>query len=128
MNIIIKTKNIRLTESLEKYINDKIGKLARFMHSENTEVFVEVKKETIHHKKGDMFSAQLVLSMDGKKLVVKAHGEDLLKVIIKSKDEMEIEIKKHKTRNIEESRRKIRKSLDRKTITFFEYLYIYLCI
>lgn len=113
MNIIIKTKNFELTDSLEKFINDKVGKLEKFaktLGKSSMEVFVEVEKETNHHRKGDLFIANLQINLPGKNLTARAHGEDLMKAIIEAKDELEIEIKKHKLKTVELPRRKIRKA------------------
>ena len=109
MNIIIKTKNIELTESLEKFVNEKVGKLEKFLHVDSQDVFVEIEKETNHHRKGDVFCAEIIIQMPGTKLTARSHGEDLMKAVMDAKDEMEIEIKKHKTKTIEAPRRKIRK-------------------
>ncbi len=119
MNIIIKTKNIVLTESLEKFINEKIGKLEKFaktLSKSSFDVFVEIQKESQHHKKGDVFVAEVIIDLPGKKMMAKAHGEDLMKAIIESKDEMEREIKKHKTRIIEFPRRRIKKSKEKNQV------------
>ncbi|OGZ65365.1 MAG: ribosomal subunit interface protein [Candidatus Staskawiczbacteria bacterium RIFCSPHIGHO2_02_FULL_43_16] len=114
MKIIIKTKNFELTGFLERFINDKIGKLEKFaktLGKDSMEIFVEVEKETNHHRKGDLFIAHLQIQLPGKNLMAKAHGEDLQKAIIDAKDELEIEIKKHKLKVIELPRRKIRKEM-----------------
>jgi ribosomal subunit interface protein len=57
MEIVIKTKNVELTESLEKFIKNKIGKLDKFFHSD-TEIFIEIEKEAKHHRKGEVFFAE----------------------------------------------------------------------
>lgn len=112
MQIIIKTKNFELTSALEKFIKEKIGKLEKFaktLGKDSMEIFVEVEKETNHHRKGDLFIANLQVQLPGKMLMAKAHGEDLNKSIISAKDEMEIEIKKYKLKKIELPRRKAKK-------------------
>lgn len=116
MNIIIKTKNFELTRFLEEFVNDKVGKLEKFLGSAGgKEVFMELEKETNHHRKGDVFVAHIQIQLPGKILMAKAHGEDLNKAIIDAKNEMEIEIKKYKTKTIETPRRKIRKSMEQET-------------
>lgn len=113
MKILIKTKNFALTAEWEKFINEKIGKLEKFaktLGKSSMDVFVEVEKETNHHRKGDLFRANLQINLPGKSLMAKAHGEDLSRAVIEAKDELEIEIKKHKLKTIEGPRRKIRKS------------------
>ncbi len=110
MQIIIKTKNFELSSALEKFVNDKVQKLEKFSHAQSQELFVELEKETNHHRKGDLFLAIIQLQLPGKMLIARSHGEDLNKAIIDAKDELEIEIKKYKTKTIETPRRKIRKS------------------
>jgi ribosomal subunit interface protein len=109
MNIIIKTRNIELIESLEKFINEKINKLEKFLGTDTQEIFVEIEKENRHHRKGDVFSCQIFISIPGRKLAAKAHGEDLLRSVIDAKDQMEIEIKKHKEKKIDANRRQAKK-------------------
>ena len=113
MKIIIKTKNLELTEYLEALINKKmvsLEKLAKALKESEVEVFVEIEKETKHHRKGDVFAAEAMIELLGKNLVAKAHGEDLLKAITEVKDELEREIKKYKTKKIELPRRQQRKT------------------
>lgn len=111
MNIIIKIKNLELTDPLEKFINNKIGRLKKFLHENNQEIFVEIEKETNHHKKGDIFRAEAIIHLPGKSLMAKSHGENLSGAIIDVKEELEREIRKYKTKTIELPRRKYRKSL-----------------
>ncbi len=110
MNIIIKVKNLELTEYLEKLINQKIEKLEKFLNSPDQEVFVEVEKESNHHKKGDIYCAEIIISLTGKKLIAKAQEADLQKAIMQSREEMEIEIKRYKLKKIELPRREAKKS------------------
>ena len=122
MNIIIKTKNLELTPQLESFINKKIGGLKKFIKTfegnnlpvagrrDLFETFVEVKKETLHHRKGDIFSAEVKLYVPGRSLFAKSHGEDVIKAINDAKDELEREIRKYKTKLIEFPRRRARKS------------------
>lgn len=117
MKIIIKTKNLELTPSLEVYINKKISALEKFsktlqkQENSNTlaEVFVEIEKITKHHRHGEVFKAEAQILLPGKSLVAMSTGEDLLKEIIKVKEKLEQEIKKYKTKHTELKIRKARK-------------------
>ncbi len=121
MNIIIKTKNLELTEQLENFINKKIGALKKFFSAfENHklpiakgrdlfETFVEVEKVSQHHKKGDVFQAEIRLYLPGKSLFAKAHGSDVIKIINEVRDELEGEIRKYKSKVIELPIRKSKK-------------------
>ena len=110
MNIIIKTKNIEPGGYLEKFINEKIGKIGKFLGADNQEIFIEVEKESNHHKKGDIFFTEIIIQMPGKKLVATAKETSAQKAITEAKKEMEMEIKKHKTKMIEAPRREAKKS------------------
>ncbi|MEK6951929.1 MAG: ribosome-associated translation inhibitor RaiA [Nanoarchaeota archaeon] len=117
MNIIIKTKNLEISEQLKNVINHKIGGLKKFLNkfkkdkNVSFDTFVYVGKETTHHKKGDIFETEVKIVLHDKNLVAKSHGESLLKTITKVKKEIEREIRKYKTKIIELPRRKYRKSI-----------------
>ncbi|MEK7124413.1 MAG: ribosome-associated translation inhibitor RaiA [Patescibacteria group bacterium] len=119
MNIIIKTKNIELTPSLEAFINKKIGGLKKFIKAFDShalpvpgerdlfETFVEVEKESTHHKKGQFFAAEARIYLPGRSLFAKAKSDDLMKAIIEARNELEREIRKYKTKLVELPRRKV---------------------
>jgi len=112
VKIIIKTKNLELTASLENLINKKMDGLKKFigiLKGKSAEVFVEVEKETKHHRKGDIFKSEAILQLPGKKLVARAHGEDVAKAIVEVKEELEREIRKYKSKMIEIPRRQAQK-------------------
>ena len=103
MQIIIKSKNIELTAPLEQVINKRMAgleKFARELHKDSTnsevsEVIVEIEK-TKHHRKGDVFAAEGILLMPGKKIVARSHGEDLMKLITEVRDQLDREVKGYK--------------------------------
>src|SRR3989344_1188546 len=117
MNIIIKAKNLEIDEKLKSVINHKIGSLKKFLNKFKTDenvsfdTFVYVGKETLHHKKGDIFKTEVKIVMPRKNLVAKSHGENLLKTITEVKKELEREIRKLKTKIVDLPRRKYRKSI-----------------
>jgi ribosomal subunit interface protein len=121
MQITIKTKNIELTPAIESFINKKIGSLKKFIGSfENHELpitgerglfdaFVEIGKGSNHHRKGDVFKAEVKIYAPGKNLFAECSGEDLLKCISELRDEMESEIRKYKSKIVEFPRRQAKK-------------------
>jgi ribosomal subunit interface protein len=115
MKIIIRTKNLELTDDLQKFVDEKIGGLKKFLSilkegkKTLTETFVELEKETLHHKKGQIFRTEVQIQLPGKKLIAEAKGEDLKKAIVKVKDELQQEIKKYKLKITETIRRSQRK-------------------
>jgi ribosomal subunit interface protein len=120
MKIIITTKNLDLTPDLQSFIEKKIGSIKKFINilKQDTpnglktlaEVFVEVEKETEHHKKGKVFSVKTQVILPGKSLVAWSRADDMFKAIIGAKDELKMEIEKYKFKKIDKNRRQERKS------------------
>lgn len=109
MNIIIKAKNLELTEDLKEFIEEKIGGLKRFTKilqkkdsfkkgKDSGEFFVEIERETNHHKKGNIFRAEARVHLPGKTLVAISERDDLKRAIVEVKDELQQEIKKYKSK------------------------------
>jgi ribosomal subunit interface protein len=113
VNIIIKTKNLELNDRLNSMIKSKIGGLEKFikvLKEDFKEVFVEIEKETKHHNKGDIFKAEAIIHLPRKKLVARSKKDDLIKAIMDVQKELELEIRKYKTKLIETPRRQAKKS------------------
>ena len=112
MNIIIKTKNLELTDPLKLLIHKRIGGLQKFikiLKEDFKEVFIEVERESKHHRKGDIFKSEAIIHLPKRSLVARSHGENMSKVITDVKEELEREIRKYKTKIIELPRRQYRK-------------------
>ena len=121
MQIRIETKNLNLTDSLNSLINERLNGLKKIIASLSqealsiskgktlSEVFVEVERETMHHRKGDIFRAEAIIHLPGKKLVARSHGENVNKVVTAMRDELKREIRKYKAKTIDLPRRKYRK-------------------
>ena len=120
MKIIIKTKNLDLTEGLQNFVEKKIGSVKKHIDilKQDTpdkgktlaEVFVEVEKETQHHKKGKIFLVKTQVILPGKSLEAWYRADDLFKAIVGAKNELKMEIEKYKFKNIDKNRRDQRKS------------------
>ncbi|MBI1866445.1 MAG: HPF/RaiA family ribosome-associated protein [Candidatus Staskawiczbacteria bacterium] len=120
MKIIIKTKNLELTENIQKFVEVKIGGLKRFAQvlqgkdgfkkgKDSRDFFVEIGKETNHHKKGNIFRAEARVHLPGKTLVAISEKNDLKQAIVQVKNELQQEIKKYKLKKTELMIRKQRK-------------------
>jgi len=114
MKIIIKTKNIENSESLNSYIEEKLSGLQKFisvLREEGdvgktlAEVFVEIEKTTKHHRKGEIFMVKAFINMPGRNIVTEVESDDLFKAVIEAKDNLQAEIRKYKTKNIDKNRR-----------------------
>ncbi|KPJ71608.1 hypothetical protein AMJ50_01190 [Parcubacteria bacterium DG_74_3] len=123
MKIIIKTKNIKLTPALNKFIREKIDSLERFIkifYSEEyfnhffgrgkprIEAWVEVGKTTLHHRKGPFFWAECQLKFPKKNLRSTAKAKDLKLAITEVKDELQRELKEYKEKAITLIKRRAR--------------------
>lgn len=126
MKIIIKTKNIDLTEGLQNFVEKKIGSIKKFIDilKQDTpqkgktlaEIFVEVEKETKHHKKGKIFLVKTQIILPGKSLTAWSRADDLFKAIVKVKDELRIEIEKYKFKKADKNLRQRRKTKNKEGI------------
>lgn len=120
MKIITKTKNFELTDGIQIFVDEKLASLKKFINvlkedapekgKSLAELFVELEKETAHHRKGNIFICQLDVRLPGRRLVVKANSDDLNKAIVSARKELEREIKEYKVKKIELSRRLQKKS------------------
>jgi ribosomal subunit interface protein len=120
MKIIISTKNLDLTDSLQNFVEKKIGSLEKFIDvlKKDTpqkgktlaEVFVEVEKETRHHKKGKIFWVRTQIILPGKSLTAGAREDDLYKAVVEAKDELKMKVEKYKVKHMEKGRRERRKT------------------
>jgi len=120
VKIIIKTKNLELTEGLQNFVEKKISSIKKFIDilKEDTpkkgktlaEVFVEVEKETEHHKKGKIFLVKTQIILPGKSLEAWYRADDLFKAVVGAKNELKMEIEKYKFKNIDRNRRQQRKT------------------
>lgn len=119
MKIIIKTKNLEPVEGLQEFVEKKIGSIKKFINilKQDTpgglktlaEIFVEVEKETEHHKKGKIFLVKTRVNLPGKSLTAWSRADDLFKAVNQVKDELKIEIEKYKFKSADKNRRKQRK-------------------
>ncbi len=120
MKIIINAKNLELTQVLKTFIEKKVGSIKKFINilKQDTpeglktlaEVFIEVEKESKHHRKGEIFLVRAQVVLPGKTLAASANADDLFKAIIEAKDELKKEIGKYKFKKIDTIRRKQRKA------------------
>ena len=91
MKIVIKATNIKLTSALHQYIEEKINSLEEFLKI--VEAWVEVGKETRHHRKGPFFRAECQMRLPGKSIRSEARQKDLRLAIDEVKDELQRELK-----------------------------------
>lgn len=102
MNIHIKTKDLDLTEPLKEWVNEKIGGLEKYLEKvqEQGEVLceVEVSRATKHHKKGDVFYAEVILHLPGRRMRAEEQGYDIRVALDKVRDRLQRDIEKYKNK------------------------------
>jgi ribosomal subunit interface protein len=108
MKINIKA-NLDLTASLGTYIDQKLAPLAKlvkkFDETGEAELWLELSRTTRHHKKGgEVFLAVADLRLPRKILRAEEYAEDVRKAIDRTKDTLQLEIEKYKTRFMEPKR------------------------
>jgi len=121
VKITIKATNLKLTPSLQNYIEEKIGSLEKIIpQSEEKgfysevgkpvfETWVEIEKTTRHHQKGKIFRAECQIRLPGKSLRAESSREELHLAIDEVKDELQKEIKKYRGKGISKFKELARK-------------------
>ena len=103
MKIILKNKNVSPDVKTEKYLEKKLESLKKFLKNFNQELLLveaELGKVTGRQRKGDIFRAEINLSVGGGKIFrVESEQSDLYSAIDEVRDDLEREIKKFKTKN-----------------------------
>ena len=99
MKIDIEATDFELTESLRDYIEEKIGKLGKFLKSfdeGSVSARVEVGRVSKHHKSGDVYRAEANVRFPGGLIRAEHVGDDVRVAINKVKDKLKREIKERK--------------------------------
>ncbi|MEK7538981.1 MAG: ribosome-associated translation inhibitor RaiA [Patescibacteria group bacterium] len=102
MKINIKATNIELTDALSSYVNEKIRSTEKFMvPHENEDIFVqaELGKLTNHHRSGDMYRAEVNLTVRGKYFRAESEKGDLYAAIDDLRDELVRELNSNKKKD-----------------------------
>ena len=91
MNITIKATNVEITEKVNQYLTKKLSTIQKFLHEEAI-VSVELARTTNHHKKGDVFKAEIRISKEkmakGKNPYAVSESTDIFSAIDMVKDEI----------------------------------------
>lgn len=121
MKITIKTKNVKLTQNLQKYINEKINSLEKFsrIFQQKQKYFfkkeklgmvvrIEIGKETLHHKKGNIFLVGCQMKLLGKIVRAEVVSKNLRQAVNEVKDILQKELKQYKEKLTSKNLRKAR--------------------
>jgi ribosomal subunit interface protein len=100
MKILIKFTNLDSTPAIKKYAETKVGSVAKFLKRIDEEgaikAQVELARRSFHHKKGDVFKAEVNLHLPGKMLRAVERDWDIRVAIDKMKAKLQAEVKKYK--------------------------------
>jgi ribosomal subunit interface protein len=107
MRVNIRTREIDLTESIKAYAEKKMLSLLKY-YPNITMVDVELAKSGKHHRKGDVFTAKVNVSVPGKVYRVEETELILYKAIDKAKDDIKRALRRYKGKK--EVRNHVRKS------------------
>lgn len=79
-----------LTPAISEYVDSKIGALSKFVASEGESVIadVEVGKTTSHHKAGDIFRAEVNITLPNRLVREVVESESLYSAIDSVKDKL----------------------------------------
>lgn len=103
MKILIKTKNLDLTDSIRQYINDKVGGLDKFIrrYEEKGHILaeVEIARPSHHHKKGNIYYAEINMQLPNRLLRAQDEDFDVRVAVNKVRDKIQREIRKYKDQN-----------------------------
>ena len=115
MNIQIKAKNIELTPTLKDFVEKKIGSLEKYFNLlqkkddpslvSMIEAVIEVGKTTLHHRKGEIFRAEALISFHSNKLRAGKSADDLEKAIDAVRDDLQRQITTFKEKLLDKSRK-----------------------
>lgn len=109
MKIIIKATALDLTPALKVYLEQKLGAigklLRRFEKEGETELRVEIARNTRHHRHGPVFMAEANLRLPGKMLRATENHIDARAAIDRIENKLKLEVEKYKTKVIERPRR-----------------------
>lgn len=89
MRTITQITGIKPTKAIESYVTKKLASLDRLVkHDESAVARAEVGLSNRHHKKGDIYFAEVNVRVKGKQFRSVEQGEDLYAAIDAMKDEI----------------------------------------
>ncbi len=102
---------------VEEYVGKKIAflekLLSHYAEDTNEALFeVEVGKTTEHHRKGDVYRAEINFTAGGVRLRAVATTDDLYVALDEAKDEMQREMRRYKEKQIAKDRRPARRQTE----------------
>lgn len=92
-----KGKNIDISDTIRSYVENKIGVVSKLTEKfEPCDLRVEVGKNSKHHKKGEVFLAELTLSIPGTVLRSEVRKDELYAAIDVSINDLRRQVSRYK--------------------------------
>jgi ribosomal subunit interface protein len=95
MNINIKGTGMELTDAIKSYAIEKMETLGKFFDNIQ-HIDIDVGMRSTHHNKGDIYFAEVNMSIPGRVVRVVKEEADLYKAIEKVKDHLKVELDEEK--------------------------------
>ena len=102
MNVLVKGRNIPVTEALERYATEKVERIARFFDEDRSDSRAEV--ELIHERNRAISEpevAEVTLFINGSVLKASEASEDMYASIDRMSDKLERQVKRYRGRQID---------------------------
>ena len=100
---------MNLTPAFKEYVRKKINALSRFLRrfDRDNEVTaeVEIERTTEHHRHGEIYHASVDVHLPGKRVRAEEAHSDLLAAVEIAKDKAKEDLRKHKEKIVEHSKR-----------------------
>lgn len=99
MQINVQANDIELTDPLREYIDKRIGSLDRYLKRFDQDLIraeVEVARTTKHHRQGEIYYAEVNLSLPGRLLRATHKAEDIRVAVDRVRELLKREIRKYK--------------------------------
>lgn len=122
---------MEVTAPLAEFIEEKIGSLDKFIRAETgdgthgnylVEAFVEVGRDTKHHKHGEVFRAEVNLKIGGRVLRAEKNGVDIRSAIDAVREELMAELRKTQGKlesKFKEGARKFKQTISTSPLAWF---------
>ncbi len=105
MNTNVKSTNLRLTEAHKNLIREKIASLEKF-YPQILQADVEIEKTTNHHKKGDIYRAEVNLEIPNNPMVrSESRKESLEAAFTDVKNQLQRELREIKEKKVDKQKK-----------------------
>jgi putative sigma-54 modulation protein len=85
----IQATNLELTDAIRTYVTEKVESLSRFTKKfDPCDAAIEIGKTSAHHNKGDIYFAEMTVSIPGDTVRTHVEKDDLYAAIDEAKDDV----------------------------------------